>query len=326
MVWSWQGKRFYLYIGLPDSQANRKVAQIKAHQIELDIAGGNFDSSLVKYKPPQKEESLTVFELFAEFVKYKQRQITRPTLAKYVGFQSYITQFFRASSAIAVTESLAQDFQEWLSQRLEPITVRERIVMLNACWKWAIKKKLLRENPWSEVKSPVPPKQPPQPFTKEEIAYICAKFRSDNRLQHYADYVEFKFGVGLRTGEAAALLWRHCSPECDRIWIGESVSNGNRKAAKRNKSRTVPLTPKLQQLLKNRRPDLPEPHHPIFTSIEGGLINSKNFCRRYWKPALAELGIANIASRNEATNVKNAVLTIHLFSTLGSHIFLTSIN
>src|SRR4028118_2038119 len=103
--------------------------------------------------------------------------------------------------------------------------------MMNACWEWARKKKLVVENPWAQISS------------------ICRKFRSDSNLIHYADYVEFKLGVGLRTPEAAALLWRHCSAECDRIWIGESLSNGNRKSTKTNKARTVPLTERLQHIL-----------------------------------------------------------------------------
>jgi integrase len=110
--------------------------------------------------------------------------------------------------------------------------------------------------------------------------------------------VEFKFGTGLRTGEAAALRWRHCSSECDRIWIGETLKKGNRKAAKRNKDRTVPLTPRLQQLLLDRRPENWQPDDPIFTSVEGCAMayrpasyDAKNFCYRYWKPALAEFGI-----------------------------------
>ena len=110
--------------------------------------------------------------------------------------------------------------------------------------------------------------------------------------------MEFKFGVGLGTGEAAALLWRHCSAECDRIWIGESLKNGNRKAAKRNKARTVPLTPRLQQLLLNRRRENWQPDEPIFTSTNGCAMayrpasyDAKNFSSRYWKPALAELAI-----------------------------------
>jgi len=38
LAWSWRGKRFWLYIGLPDSIANRKAASMKASQIELDMA------------------------------------------------------------------------------------------------------------------------------------------------------------------------------------------------------------------------------------------------------------------------------------------------
>ena len=127
--------------------------------------------------------------------------------------------------------SIAEKFRAYLAPKLEPVTMRERIVMMNACWEWARKKKLVVENPWAE------------------ISLMVRKFRSDSNLIHYADYVEFKFGVGLRTPEAAALLWRHCSTECFRIWIGESLTNGNRKSTKTNKARTVPLTDRLQQIL-----------------------------------------------------------------------------
>jgi hypothetical protein len=45
------GKRHYVSIGLSDNPTNCKVAEIKARQIELDIASGNFDETLNKYKP-----------------------------------------------------------------------------------------------------------------------------------------------------------------------------------------------------------------------------------------------------------------------------------
>jgi integrase len=230
LVWSWQGKRFWLYIGLPDTIANRKAASIKASQIELDIGSGNFDPSLVKYKP-QKQESISVSDLFHQFIEYKRRKIEPATLAKYLGLQKHVSVFFKNKTCVSVSESVAEKFRDWLgqTQKLEPVTVRERVMLMSACWEWGQKKKLLVENPWDEVKVSVPPKQRPQPFTLAEISVIVQKFRSDSNRCHYADYVEFKFGVGLRTGEAAALLWRHCSSNCDRIWIGESLSNGSRK-------------------------------------------------------------------------------------------------
>jgi integrase len=43
LVWSSQGRRFFLYIGLPDTKPNRKATNIKPQTIELDITSGNFD-------------------------------------------------------------------------------------------------------------------------------------------------------------------------------------------------------------------------------------------------------------------------------------------
>jgi len=292
LAWSWQGKRFSLYMGLSDTTINQKVASMKAQQIELDMATNNFDPSLSKYKP-QKYESISVSQLFDQFVEYKRHTISIGGLNKYLALQKHVSEFFKSKTAISVSESVGLKFKEFLAQKLEPVTVRERIVLINACWEWALKKKLVLENPWADVKVSVPPKQRPEPFTLTEISSIVQKFRSDSNLKHYADYVEFKFGVGLRTGEAAALIWRHCSANCDRIWIGESLSNGSesRKSTKTNKARTVPLTPRLQQLLLDRRSTDFLLDRLIFTSTNGSAIDSKNFCNRYWKPALAELGI-----------------------------------
>ena len=188
LAWSWEGKRFWLYIGLPDTIVNSKVASIKASQIELDMASGNFDSSLVKYKP-QKQESISVSELFDRFVEYKRHKIDPDTFVKYTAFQKHVSVFFKNKTSVSVSGSVAEKFRDWLLSEisLKPIAVRERIVMLNACWEWAQKKKLVLENPWEEVKVSVPPKQRPEPFTLAEIGSIVQKFRSDPYLKHYAD-------------------------------------------------------------------------------------------------------------------------------------------
>jgi integrase len=138
LAWSWQGKRFWLYIGLPDTKPNRKAAEIKARQIELDMASGNFDPSLVKYKP-QKQESISVSELFDQLVEYKRRSISIGGLTKYLALQKHVSVFFNNKNTISVCESVAEKFRDWLAsggcgtQKLEPLTVRERIVLMNAC-------------------------------------------------------------------------------------------------------------------------------------------------------------------------------------------------
>jgi integrase len=39
------GTRHYISLGVPDSPEGRKLAEMKAREIELDILSGNFDST-----------------------------------------------------------------------------------------------------------------------------------------------------------------------------------------------------------------------------------------------------------------------------------------
>jgi integrase len=78
LVWSWQGRRFFLYIGLPETKPNRKAANIKAQTIELDITSGNFDQSLAKYKPQAQSEAISVVEMFSIYPAETAQNLDRP--------------------------------------------------------------------------------------------------------------------------------------------------------------------------------------------------------------------------------------------------------
>jgi hypothetical protein len=98
-VWSWQGRCFFLYIGLPDTKPNRKAAHIKAQTIELEMTSGNFDQSLAKYKAQAQSEAISVVEMFDRFTQHKQRTISIGPLAKYLSLRS---KSFSMSIAIPV--------------------------------------------------------------------------------------------------------------------------------------------------------------------------------------------------------------------------------
>ncbi len=59
LVFSFGGKRHYLSTGFTDTKANRKLAEMKARQIELDILCNNFDVTLGKYKPQSEQIIIT---------------------------------------------------------------------------------------------------------------------------------------------------------------------------------------------------------------------------------------------------------------------------
>jgi len=135
------------------------------------------------------------------------------------------------------------------------------------------------------------PKQPSKPFSKEEMGEIIQAFRSDRYYHYYADYVEFLFGTGCRTGEAIGLKWKHVSDDCSTVWIGESLSRGERRSTKNNRSRTIALTPKLQAMLLAKRPADFDREELVFTAPRRGAIDDGNFRNRAWKTVLTRLEI-----------------------------------
>jgi integrase len=152
---------------------------------------------------------------------------------------------------------------------------------------------LIENNPWGELleREKVPPKQKSNPFTHEEIQMIIKAFRSDRYYKHYADFVEFLFGTGCRTGQAVSLRWGHLSDDCSSVWIGESVSRGVRKSTKTNRARTISLTPHLQSMLLARRPENLDSEDLVFPTPHGHAIDDHNFRNRAWKAVLSGLNI-----------------------------------
>ena len=296
--WRHLGKRYALSIGLPDSKVNRQVAQQKATIIELDIASGNFDLTLKKYKPhTQNSEGLSVVSLFELFMEYKAKRLLPRSLDKYDATLKYLERYFENRVAAAIDEKAAEQFMEWLTkQKLSPMVCRERLTLIRAAWDWGIADDHLeagQSNPWVDMvlRVRVEPKQMPKPFTREEMTAIVEGFKKSRYYSYYTDYVEFLFGTGCRTAEAIGLRWKHLTDDCSSIWIGESLTRGVRKATKTNRARTISLSEKLKQMLLRRRPEKPEPDGLVFRSAKGGAIDDHNFRNRAWTSVLAESGV-----------------------------------
>jgi len=293
--WGHAGKRHCLYIGLPDTKVNRMAAESKARQIELDMASDNFDTTLRKYKTQEqiKRSLVQVTELFEKFMTEKSKGIYKRSLEKYQATLGYLQKYFTDKQADSLNVTQAEKFSEWLCGQISPITAKERITLLNACWSWAVEQGLTEQNPWTDLASrvKVAPRQKSKPFTKNEIEQIIKAFRSDRYYHHYSDYVEFLFGTGCRTGEAVGLRWGHLSSDCSSVWIGESISRGVRKSTKTNQARIISLTSHLQAMLLARKPENPDPEGLVFPTPTGLPIDDQNFRNRAWKSILSKLEI-----------------------------------
>jgi len=80
----YEGQRYFLFIDLPDTVTNRRVAAAKVTQIELDILSGHFDPTLKRYKMELRSHLQTSMpELFEEFIEFKSKTVTEANLDKY---------------------------------------------------------------------------------------------------------------------------------------------------------------------------------------------------------------------------------------------------
>ena len=212
---------------------------------------------------------------------------------KYSATSKHVDEYFRDKAAEAISIDDAYKFIEYLKQHISSRTLKEWVGLLKAAWQWGEKQGIISQNPWATVIKSirVSPKQPPKPFSKEEIRAIIQAFRSDRYYHCYADYVEFLFSTGCRTAEAIGLRWKHLSDDCSSVWIGESLSRGTRKSTKNNRARTLTLNPTLQTTLLARRPLNFQPDDLVFTSPTGKPINDCNFRKRAWKIVLTRLEI-----------------------------------
>jgi len=291
------GKRYSMAIGLPDSKINQAVAQQKATQIELDIASGNFDPTLKKYKTPRLNNrtvsAVSVGELFTRFMEdqRKAKSLHVGSLCRYTGTLRHLEHYFQSKSAESVDSASASGFREYLKRKVSDRTAKDYIILIQACWNWA--KDELPHNPWTDVLTKVKPapKQKVKPFSAQEVQAIQQAFAESPHYQHYADFIAFLFGTACRFGEAVALKWEHISDDFSTIWIGESVSRGVRKTTKTGKDRTVHLSSKVSAMLRQRKQDEHRPSDLVFPAPQGGCISDHTFRRRAWKSILAGLEI-----------------------------------
>jgi integrase len=294
-----QGKKYQFSTGLIDTKTNRAYAQGITSRIELDMVSGQFDPTMVKYRPQivgSNSTDISVPELFKKFTEYKfqHKGLVPGSRRRYQPIQSCLEQRLNLP-AHQVSDRTAGDYAALLLERLTARSAKERLWMLASCWNWAKERYHIGENYWtSQVQRIKPqPSQKVKPFTGTEIKAIISAFGASDYYAHYTDFVIFLFGTGVRFGEAAGLLWRHVSDDYQTVWIGESFSRGHRKSTKTGKARTIFLSPTVSSILRLRQVAMkPVLHDLVFPSPMGLPIDDHNFRNRAWKTILEQNHIA----------------------------------
>lgn len=321
LVFSFNGRRRYLSLGVTDSKTSRAVAEMRARQIQLDILSGNFDETLAKYKPQAaiaaEEPELVVAseepagpdlsELWEKFVEYKRPQCSPNTMYYVYGtYSKYLEQL--------PTHNLdrASDIRDFAINTFPIESCKRFVVRLNACCKWACQSGLIESNPFEgmakEIKPPKSQRKTDEsdvfPFTVAERDAIIAAIRANTfcrkhsayKHEHYAGYVAFLFLTGCRPSEAIALQWKNISRDYSSIHFERAViTTGSgrkmRDGLKTQERRRFPCNVKLQALLKSVKPENYTPAKLVFPGFSGKVLNTASFRKTVWKPVLEGLNI-----------------------------------
>ncbi|NET34864.1 MAG: DUF3596 domain-containing protein [Cyanothece sp. SIO1E1] len=307
LVFSWQGQRYYLSLGLPDTSINRKLAEQKARQIELDFVSGNFDSSLDKYRPqsvlrtqqPDITPKLTpkLKSIWAQYMEYKSPNVSPKTIN---GTYEPVTAHLSKCKTDGLQNPIK--FRMELLQVTTESQARRSLMQLSAACKWGLRHKLIDHNPLEGMYLELSATQPPPPiaFSVEERDRIIDAFENDVRpgmnYRHYAPFIKFLFWTGCRPSEAIGLRWGSVASDCSKVHFHESIVEISGKLEKRKEDKTgvkrwFSCPTRLQQLLKSIRPKVPDPQTLVFLSPKGKTLIESNFADRAWTKILTKLGL-----------------------------------
>ena len=128
-------------------------------------------------------------------------------------------------------------------KKAKPKTVHNDIVLIKQLVNFAVRRRMIKENPLAELKLELP-KRTPQPFwTREQVEVILA-----NTNSKYRSLFHFLADTGCRIGEAVWLTWADVDFENNVVHIQEK--DGWRP--KSGDARVIPMSPAVAHILKNR--------------------------------------------------------------------------
>jgi integrase len=304
LVFTFDGKRYFVSTGVSDTPYNRKQAQDKALEVERDIAYGEFDpENLDKYKirasvataDPITTIPISTPDLPALWKRYSKAKSSGKSPAT-VRMYGWVANHLERCPCKLPSQN--QAIFDWLSANVPANSARRVLMHLSACCKWAKKSGLLEANPFEGSASEVKVKKTGteddeiNPFTREERDRIIETFKGNRYYRHYAPLVEFLFFTGCRPSEAIALQWKHVNHtaitfEQAVIYTGKGFVL--KDGLKTQHSRRFPINAQLERLLNEIKADGCNSDLLVFPSPEGRFIDWHNFTNRAWRAVLKSL-------------------------------------
>lgn len=177
----------------------------------------------------------------------------------------------------------------WSSNR----TRNNMLYMLRAVFNLAVADGVIHKNPCATIENAQWQRKKPDPFSIVEANRIIASLH-EKQHQQVANFYEFMFFSGLRTGEGLGLDWENVDLHKRIVVIRQSFVRGEMQETKTSSERTVKLTNRALDALKRQKAwTLLDKSGRVFhnPSTNRPWAKEQNISEPYWKPALKLLGI-----------------------------------
>lgn len=291
----------------PDTPENRRAARPIIAKIEAQLLGGDLAAIDQFLAPRPTKRAITLGELWGQYAAAKTPHVAPNTVRHYRAISKRLAML---PEAIAPTpDAIAQA----LLQITTPRVCHTMLFDLRAAWRWGESRGIVPAGRWEnlpKIPGGRPLKRAIDPFLPWERDLICTAFDQCDRWGDFAPVIRFLFWSGVRTGEAFALSWGAVNLEAATIAITTSIAvDGTLSQPKRGKSRILPCSDALIDLLTSIRPSNPGAGDRVFRNVE------RNTLTRAWNRSGGQPGIVRrLAIEGKITRYRPPYNTRHTFA------------
>lgn len=208
---------------------------------------------------------------------------------EYVRDLATFTAFAAPTRTSEITLGLVEDFrrhrQSCISRTGKPLSsrsVNREIAVLRSVLRWAVRRKLIAHDPLAALR-PLGVEEDRRKVRRalrpEEFTRLLAACKP-----HLAALLRFLVGTGCRLEEASSLTWERVDLEGRTIRVEARI-------AKNKRSRVVPLSPSVAEMLRSMRPANGTGF--VFPTTRGERFSSASSTLKAFYRAAAKAGIAD---------------------------------
>jgi integrase len=244
------GKQHRLSLQTKDRDVARKKLSEFRQQLCVQTAP---DHAAGKAADPA---AITFGQLAKRWLDSMQVHLKRSTHSRRRGAVKVGLGSFRKKAASKISKLNCEQWATSRSKQVKGRTFNYEVETLNLIFKYAISHGLLSENPAAGIRHRRLDTAAVLVPTRAQFRMLVADMRQ--RTAAAGNWIEFLGYSGCRTGEAAEIRWK------DVDWSRKTLMvDGGQKGTKNHESRTIPLFPPLERLLRDmqaavRRESRPE--------------------------------------------------------------------